>query len=153
MTLDEYGIAISLALTVVFLLYDQELLRTWWGSYKTAASKTGWFKFWIPVTNRQVWSEAEWLCVGIFSGFLFNGLDNLYWGFSWLLTYYGSPLGDTMVNYGSWPNIIFRQLGGIWAIWCHVVAAKMRHGKDGGSDNIGYWFSGAFILSLLLFTH
>lgn len=153
MSLDEYGIAISLSLTAVFLLYDQELLRTWWGTYKAAAQKTGWFKFWIPLTNKGVWTEAEWLCVGIFSGFMFNGLDNLYWAISWAHTYYDNPIGELMVDNGSWANIVFRQLGGIWAIWCHVIAAKVRHNKTGREYDVPYWFSGGFILSLLLFTH
>lgn len=149
MTADDFAISVSLALTAIFLLYTRDLLTIWWDSYLAAARKVGFYKVWIPLRNRRCWTEDEWLCVGIFSGFFFNALDNIYWGISWAGTYYNHWLGPFLTEHGSWSNIVFRQLGGIWAVYCHVVAVRIRTNKLEKMSQHGYWASGLLILGLL----
>lgn len=151
MNLSAFSIALSLALTVVFLLYSGTLLKAWWSSVKTALTHIDFYKFWKPIRTKELWTKEQWLCVGIFSGFVANALDNLYWGLAWLEVYLGWPMDNFLMRNGATANIFIRQLGGIWAVYCHVVAAQMFH-KEGSDkvNNPAFWFSGAFIMFLLL---
>ena len=64
---------------------------------------------------------------GIFVGFLGSVFDNFYWGIAWTTEYLHIEARDTLFKLGSWPNIIFRQLAGIAAAYCHMKAFYEGH--------------------------
>jgi hypothetical protein len=88
------------------------------------------FKSWQ--TPRHKRSPMDWLLMGIclgFIGMLFNGFYN---GISNSITYLNNDdrLREALDYYGLYFNILFRQICGTLASYCHVKAyIDMKHEK------------------------
>lgn len=107
---------------------------------------------WYPTVKKSlVTKRHDKLGDGIFYGFLSNGLDNVYWFIAWF-TFLAEPeIGVHLVVAGSAANIIFRQLGGIYAAKQHVDAATDMHGATRMSKHHSkYKYITAVFLAALL---
>lgn len=102
----------QVGLTVAFLLCCWLLLTTWRDGFDKALS----------VSHRQ-WKPEDWLVVGIVIGFAGNFVDNLFWGVHWLFDLYDHPATPEILAWGPTSNIVFRQIPGIVAVYCHLRAA------------------------------
>lgn len=102
----------QVGLTVTFILFCWLLLKTW---------RRGFFDaFHFPVST---WKPEDWLVVGIVIGFAGNLLDNAFWGIHWLLDLYRHPLQPAVMDLGPLANVVFREIPGIVAVFCHLKAA------------------------------
>jgi hypothetical protein len=63
-----------------------------------------------------------WIICGITIGFLGNAVDNLYWLIPWTSHYLEMPFTTNLIEFGVFPNIIFRQLMTTIAAYCHIRA-------------------------------
>lgn len=163
-SLNDFATVLSLALTVVFLLFFKRLGSLWGSSFKQALAQIGYWKIWRPIINTEVWLPSQWLAVGILSGFAANALDNLYWGVTWTLDYYQHENAAFLFTNGPTSNVFFRQWGGIWAVYCHLVAAaeiatqardiaKVDIEKAGRlGESWWYWVAGLIVFLILVFT-
>lgn len=127
---------VSLALTLPFLVLVGEILVMWY-----------------PTVKRSLETRThDKLGDGIFYGFLANGLDNVYWFIAWSTFLMEPAIGVHLVVGGSAANIIFRQIGGIYAAKQHVDAATDMHGATGMSKHHSkYKYVTAVFLAALLY--
>lgn len=65
-------------------------------------------------------SAAQWVALGITIGFAGAIGDNAYWMLPWTAKYLKLGISDSLVDYGVFFNIFFRQLAGILAGYCHA---------------------------------
>ena len=82
---------------------------------------------WAPAAYRNICSRKEmnahdWFILGVTIGFIGGVADNLWWGVAWSCDYIHSDYRDWWFRHGVYSNIIFRQLCGTYAAWCHMVA-------------------------------
>ena len=64
----------------------------------------------------------RWILFGICFGFAGNLVDNLYWMFPWTANYLGLSSTPDLVNFGVFPNLLFRQTLTSVAAYCHLRA-------------------------------
>lgn len=74
----------------------------------------------IPHAQRN--TQMRWILLGITIGFTGNLVDNFYWMIPWTSNYLGLPQTPDLVNFGVFPNLLFRQIFTIVAAYCHLRA-------------------------------
>lgn len=84
--------------------------------------------------NREA---ATWFALGVFTHFSMSLLDNAYWGAAWSAEYSQWVSRDWLFAHGAVTNIPFRQLGTIFAGYCHLRAALKFAGSSPKSTHIG----------------
>lgn len=67
-------------------------------------------------------TQMRWILYGICIGFFGNMVDNLYWMFPWTAHYLKLPITADLVEFGVFPNLIFRQFCTVVACYCHIRA-------------------------------
>lgn len=75
-----------------------------------------------PLKTSIKGSQMRWILFGICFGFLGNLVDNLYWMFPWTANYLGLSSTPDLVNFGVFPNLLFRQTLTSVAAYCHLRA-------------------------------
>ncbi len=140
---------IQLGLTVTFLTLCVHLFATWGVAFKEALKSVGGYRWWKAWKEHEIWSAEQWLVVGIVTGFMGNALDNIYWGFVWGFKYFDSPLSDSLMEAGPLSNVLFRQGFGIWAVYCHLVAAQKITSKKQEIPIKTYFLLGLGTISVL----
>ena len=115
---------ISLGLSVVALYIIFGLLQAWHGPAKAALR--------VHNPNKQ---SSDWIILGIYLSFAGQFIDITYWQIGWSSYYINSDshLTRVLFEYGTIPNIFFRQGIGIAAAILHLIAANM---STKPSDNI-----------------
>lgn len=92
---------------------------------------------WMPSARLAIKSNStcaqDWFIVGVVAGFTGSLFDNLYWFLPWTAAFLGHESFTTLVEYGVFFNIVFRQGLGICAAYCHLKAAELSN-----SANIRY---------------
>lgn len=114
--------ALQVGMTITFLVFCMSILKWWGPSVKNAVAKIdGWNikKAW------RVWNDTDWLGMGIAVGFFAAVCDNTYWGITWALVEYQSPLANSMMHNGPVNNVFSRQFLGIIAAFCHLRGAHL----------------------------
>lgn len=76
----------------------------------------------IRRTDDKITPQMGWIICGITIGFLGNAVDNLYWLIPWTSHYLEMPFTTNLIEFGVFPNIIFRQLMTTIAAYCHIRA-------------------------------
>lgn len=74
-------------------------------------------------------TPEQWFILGVFFGFVGEFLDNLYWTVTWTASYLNTEYASSLMKYGVFPNIPFRQGLGIVAAYCHIRSA-MEYKKE-----------------------
>lgn len=67
-------------------------------------------------------TQMRWILLGISIGFFGNMVDNFYWMIPWTANFLQLPITSDLVNFGVFPNLIFRQLLTMTAAYCHLRA-------------------------------
>lgn len=75
-----------------------------------------------PLKDSEKGSQMRWILLGIALGFSGNLVDNLYWMIPWTSNYLGLGVTPDLVNFGVFPNLIFRQTLTSIAAYCHIRA-------------------------------
>lgn len=75
-----------------------------------------------PLKDSIKGSQMRWILMGICFGFAGNLVDNLYWMLPWTANYLGLQFTSTLVNFGVFPNLLFRQTLTSVAAYCHLRA-------------------------------
>ena len=75
-----------------------------------------------PLKTSIKGSQMRWILFGICFGFLGNFVDNLYWMIPWTSNYLGLSTTPDLVNFGVFPNLLFRQTLTSVAAYCHLRA-------------------------------
>ena len=75
-----------------------------------------------PLKTSIKGSQMRWILFGICFGFAGNLVDNLYWMFPWTANYLGLSSTPNLVNFGVFPNLLFRQTLTSIAAYCHLRA-------------------------------
>lgn len=82
-----------------------------------------WFSAtWSAWTQKERLTAQDWLISGVFVGFCGEAMDNLYWLFPWTASFLHLEITDTLFAHGMYPNILFRQIAGAVAAYCHIRA-------------------------------
>lgn len=77
----------------------------------------------VPALQRiQRRTQMRWILLGICIGFFGNMVDNFYWMIPWTANYLDLSITPVLVNFGVFPNLIFRQIFTITAAYCHLRA-------------------------------
>lgn len=142
-----YITVLSVAMTVSFLMYCNNLFRVWADAFNDALKKISYWKWHLVWRDPKVWTAEDWLVVGIVTGFAGNALDNLYWGATWTLLLFQHEFGLWMLSIGPVANVLFRQSISTWAVYGHLRAAKIMNEEAIDIPHKRYW--GAFGLSLI----
>lgn len=150
MTIIDLANTVQLSLTIVFILFCFQLLNTWKSAFIDSMRNINYYRWDRPWRNSGAWTADQWLIVGIVTGFTGNLLDNVYWGLTWLAYQYDHPAHEYMYAGGVFANIIFRQGIGMWAVYCHLKAAKMLNEKDDKTNVSTFFLAGIGSLILLL---
>ena len=141
----DYANVVQLGLTVTFLLYYRKLYITWSDSFLSTIGTVDWVRPW----RSQLTAEG-WLVIGIVFGFTGNTLDNIYWGVTWCAALFHQPTHEHLFTGGPLANLIFRQGFGIWALYCHLRAAKQITETQDYLPNKSYFLGGFATMGLLL---
>ena len=84
------------------------------------------------VKKKRALREAhEWLIVGVAVGFVGAVLDSLYWGLAWTADFNEATWADYLMTSGALPGIVFKQICGIYAAHCHIMAYITMRGEEG----------------------
>lgn len=76
-------------------------------------------------------AAVYWFSLGVLVHFICSLFDNSYWGWVWSLKYAGyEQLSMIGFDYGAYPNILFRQIGTVFAGYCHLRAALIYSQSD-----------------------
>lgn len=75
-----------------------------------------------PLKTSIKGSQMRWILFGICFGFAGNLVDNFYWMFPWTANYLKLPITIDLVNFGVFPNLLFRQTLTSIAAYCHLRA-------------------------------
>ena len=76
-------------------------------------------------------AAVYWFSLGVLIHFICSFFDNTYWGWVWSLKYTGhESMSAQFFGYGAYPNILFRQIGTIFAGYCHLRAALIYNKTD-----------------------
>lgn len=106
---------------------------------------------WAPYVYKQLKEQEDltsrdWLIMGVTVGFLGGVVDNIWWGVAWSFDFV--ELGnhrDWCFRHGVYSNIIFRQIFGAYAAYCHLVAFYEARSK--GMVNV--WMSLSLAVGLI----
>ena len=74
----------------------------------------------ITAVQSQSRTSLHWFIIGICISFAATTIDNAFWTVSWAAEYLGHPAAHDLYVNGVYPNIVFRQVGGILAAICHI---------------------------------
>ena len=109
------------------------LLLTWPTLFVCAAVAFMWWRR-AQESARQSSATREatcWFALGVCVHFAVSFVDNLYWGLAWSARYAGfEPWSTSLFRWGVWSNVPFRQIGTMFAGYCHVRAAILFAEKD-----------------------
>lgn len=141
----EYANIAQLGLTITFLLYYRNLCLKWADSFFGTLEAVNWFRPWLSDLSAE-----GWLVVGIVFGFTGNALDNIYWGVTWGAALFHLPTHELLFDGGPLANLLFRQGFGIWALYCHLRAAKKITDTRDELPNRSYFMAGFATMGLLL---
>lgn len=75
-----------------------------------------------PLKESNRGSQMMWILLGICCGFTGNLVDNLYWMIPWTSSYLNLAVTGDLVNFGVFPNLVFRQTLTSIAAYCHLRA-------------------------------
>lgn len=105
---------------------------------------------WCPsvyrsLAKREDLKAHDWLILGVTVSFLGAIVDNAYWGIAWTADYLHSEYRDWWFRHGVYSNVLFRQLAGAYAAYCHMRA--YYHGKT--ANRVNRWFSISVIAGIL----
>lgn len=103
---------LSLGLTVPFILGSGLVIYIW---YRLALS--------VIKKPKKELTDREWMMMGVFLSFLAAFMDNCYWQIAWSSKYLGLSITDSLMHFGIVPNLPFRQILGLMAVYCHVKSA------------------------------
>ena len=124
--------AIQIGLTLTFAALVVALLRTW--------APAVW-----EATEAERWTATNWLSVGIVVGFLFNLFDWSYWAVTWVVVLFDLPQEETMMRWGPVSNLLLRQAPSIYAVYCHLEAARLMHSAP--ELRVGRWLVAGIALA------
>lgn len=71
----------------------------------------------LRIPNR---TAVQWFAMGVAIGFFGSSIDNIYWAIPWTASFLGLSAAEDLIQFGVYPNVIFRQLCGIAAAYCHI---------------------------------
>ncbi len=75
-----------------------------------------------PLKTAVPRTQIRWILFGIILGFSGNLVDNFYWMIPWTSNYLQLPITSDLVNFGVFPNLVFRQGLTTVAAYCHIRA-------------------------------
>ena len=134
----------QMGLTVVLLLMIMQLFHVWWPSFQDAMK--------VAFTKGVKWTAEQWLVVGIVIGFLGNMLDNIFWGIVWMFKFVDESTHQALFELGPTFNVVFRQIFGIFAVYCHLFAAMKMSDRDHAKIPLGmYLLAGLGVTLIFLF--
>lgn len=105
-----------------------------------------WFKPAVKSAKGFQSTPEQWFILGVFSGFLGEFADNIYWTIAWSLAYLELEVAVEVMKAGVFANIPFRQMLGITAAYCHIRSALEYRKKTKYNGIVNY----LLILSILL---
>jgi len=82
-----------------------------------------WGKETLCVLKNGPNSSQCWFILGVSTSFLGAMVDNLYWGAAWTAEFFNLSCSRELFMSGVYSNIIFRQVLGSVAAYCHIRAA------------------------------
>ncbi len=128
------------ALTIPMIIVSLFVVYLWFSPSKDVIKRGG-----------KLTSEA-WFIVGVFSGFLGESLDNIYWMIAWTMSYMHSSAADSMIEHGILSNIPFRLILGIFAGYCHVRSALSYRNSEEQRTSYNMMLAVAIALGLIYST-
>ena len=115
MTIQEVSELVSLALTVPTVVLGCIVVRLWWPHTKSDRGIR--FDF-------GNFTGPQWFIAGVTIGFVGGVLDNLYWSIPWAASFFGFDIKGVLMDAGVYFNIFSRQICGIMAAYCHLMAGR-----------------------------
>ena len=109
--------AISLAITWPTIVLAFLVVLVWWRPAWRAV-----VCHWAPDSYRM--TAREWFVLGVVIGFMGSKLDNFYWMWPWSASFIGSEYKTALVNFGVFPNVLDRQMAGMFSAYCHLRSAR-----------------------------
>ncbi len=110
------GIALTMFALIIMVV------RTWGPAAYSSA------RHWL--VRREAPSSAKILALAITVGAMTEFGDSLYWFFTWSLYYMDEPLGNTFIQYGVYPNLLFRAIGGALTYYLHYHSSIIKKTKS-----------------------
>jgi hypothetical protein len=122
-----------------------------WLSWPTIILSLGvvyhWLRFAWQAFKRPPQDRTRqcWFIIGVTVAFFGDSVDNLYWGIAWSIEFvYPPDYENAWFALGALPNIVFRQLAGMYAAYCHMRA--YYHDDKLGLSRIKLWYVTSILL-------